>query len=446
MTRQAVYAARMPICATLCCLLLPTWCGAQGRDLGREVLPANDGWASSGTGTTGGSTAEAAQVWRVSNRREFVAALNNGVYPPPTTPSNTAKIIYVSGVIDGNVDDDNRPLSCNDYQRDGYTLQAYLTAYDPATFGRVNPTGAMETARVNSQMAQQARVRIRVGSNTTIVGMGRNTEMRGVWLDIRGTSGQAGSRTNIIIRNLNFYDTYDCFPQWAPTDGAAGNWNSQYDAISLRDADHVWIDHNTFADRFTQDIYLPTYFGRPYQIHDGLVDVTNASDLVTISWNRLFDHDKAMLFGSSDSATADVGKLRVTLHHNLFEDIGQRAPRVRYGQVHVYNNFYRLRRYPGYEYSLGAGVQSALVAQNNAFESNFPQRVDQVVGRFSGTAIETTGNLLNGAPVDLRAAYNAVSDPDLTGSTGFTPTLFPAIDPAASVADAVRNGAGPMNW
>ena len=33
--------------------------------------------------------------------------------------------------------------------------------------------------------------------------------------------------------------------------------------------------------------------------------------------------------------------LRVTLHHNLFESIGQRTPRVRFGKVHVYNNLYR---------------------------------------------------------------------------------------------------------
>ena len=42
-----------------------------------------------------------------------------------------------------------------------------------------------------------------------------------------------------------------------------------------------------------------------------------------------------------------VGKLRVTLRHNLFADLGQRAPRVRFGQI---------------------GVYSAIYAENNAFE------------------------------------------------------------------------------
>ena len=92
-------------------------------------------------------------------------------------------------------------------------------------------------------------MRIRLGSNTTIVGLGRNATIRGAWLDIRGTAGVANSRTNIIVRNITFQDTFDCFPQWAPTDGALGSWNSQYDSISLRDTNNVWIDHNTFEDR-----------------------------------------------------------------------------------------------------------------------------------------------------------------------------------------------------
>src|SRR4051812_36393639 len=48
---------------------------ASGSDLGRQVLPPGDGWASSGTGTTGGSAATAEHVHTVANRAELVAAL-----------------------------------------------------------------------------------------------------------------------------------------------------------------------------------------------------------------------------------------------------------------------------------------------------------------------------------------------------------------------------------
>ena len=35
-----------------------------------------------------------------------------------------------SGFIDANVDDNNQSLTCKDYERNGYTLEAYLAAYD----------------------------------------------------------------------------------------------------------------------------------------------------------------------------------------------------------------------------------------------------------------------------------------------------------------------------
>jgi pectate lyase len=416
------------------------------NDLGLETLAPNDGWASFSTGTTGGSGATPEHVYIVHNRQELIAALNNGVYPPPSsTPSSTPKIIYVAGTIDANVDDNNQPLTCADYARNGYTLEAYLAAYDPAVWGKMPPTGALESARIASQQAQQARVRIRIGSNTTIVGIGNNALIRGAWFDIRGTS-----TSNIIIRNITFQDTFDCFPAWDPLDGSAGNWNAAYDSISLRDGNHVWIDHNTFEDRDTADSTLPIYFGRLFQVHDGLVDITNAFDLATVSYNRFINHDKVMLIGSSDSATADRGKLRVTLHHNLFEDCGQRAPRVRFGQVHVFNNYYWIKNVPNYGYSWGVGRESAIYAENNFFRTDLETTPDQFIDRFNGTAIYAAGSLVNAAAenhvVDVVAEYNAENNPDLLPTVAWTPVLFLEIEPTFKVPSSVLSRSGPFNW
>lgn len=424
------------------------------HDLGREVLPANDGWASFGEGTTGGSQAVPEQVYIVKNRAELIAALNNGVFSStsPSSPSNEPKIIYVDGVIDGNVDDDNQPLTCEDYYRDGYTLEGYLAAYDPDVWGREEePSGPMEDARLASRNAQQARVRIRVGSNTTIVGLDKHAAIQGMWLDIRGSS--TVNRTNIIIRNLTFEDTYDCFPGWDPTDGELGSWNALYDSISLRNSDHVWIDHNLFRDRETADNLLPNYFGVLYQVHDGLLDITNASDYVTVSWNRFENHDKLMLIGSSDSASADRGKLRVTLHHNLFKDIGQRAARVRFGQVHIYNNYYMISNPENYVYSWGVGIESATYAENNFFWVNPSTNItpDQFITVLNGTAIYESGTLLNSPShhgkhaVDVVSEYNAVNDPDLTEDVGWVPTLFTGMDDTRRVPALVRSKAGPFS-
>jgi pectate lyase len=421
------------------------------RDLGRQVLDQNDGWAAFGSGTTGGSLATSDHVYVVTDRQELIAALNDGVYPAPSsTPSSVPKIIYVKGTIDANVDDNNQPLACEDYYRDGYTLESFLETYDPEIWGRQEPAGPLEDARIASRNAQQARVRIRVGSNTTIVGLGKHARIKGAWLDIRGQAGVPDSRSNIIIRNITFQDTYDCFPEWSPDDGENGAWNAQYDSISLRDANNVWIDHNTFEDRATRDDRQPRYFGVLYQVHDGLVDITNASDLVTVSWNVFRNHDKTMLIGSSDSATADRGKLRVTLHHNLFDNIGQRAPRVRYGQVHIYNNFYRVQHLPTYAYSWGVGIESAIYAENNFFKTDRKITPDQFIARFNGTAIHESGTYVNGLgprhAVDVVAAYNAVNDPDLARDVGWAPSLYDFVAPTWTVVPTVLSKAGPFAW
>lgn len=413
---------------------------AAKRDLGRETLAPNDGWAAFGTVTTGGAAATDDHVYVVHNRKELVTALNLGVYPPPSTPSNVAKIIYVDGTIDANVDDDNQPLTCEDYYRNGYTLEAYLADYQ-----------GLEAARAASASAQQARVRIRVGSNTTIVGLGSKAQIRGAWLDIRGSA--SGNVSNIIIRNITFQDTFDCFPEWDPTDGSLGNWNSLYDAVSLRYAHHVWVDHNTFQDVETADSKAPTYFGRHFEQHDGLLDITNGSNYVTVSWNQFKNHDKVMLIGSSDSgstAAGDRGKLNVTLHHNLFDGLGQRAPRVRFGKVHVYNNYYKLINTPNYVYSWGAGIESMIYAENNYFKTDQKVTPDRFIGVYRGTMLYETGTLVNGVPgpgsVDVLGAFNAANDPDLLGDVGWTPTLYTGMDETQRVIPLVESGAGPFNW
>jgi pectate lyase len=418
--------------------LVSSSAAAGKRDLARETLAPGDGWAAFSTGTTGGAAADADHVYVVHDRRELVAALADR--------SATPKIIQVEGAIDANVADDGQPLTCDDYARNGYSLDAYLAAYDPAVWGRVPPSGPLEAARVASQQAQQERVRIRIGANTTIVGLGKSALVRGAWLDIRDAD-------NIIIRNSTFRDTYDCFPQWSPTDGSQGNWNALYDAVSLRNSTHVWVDHNDFADVETADETEPVYFGRLFQVHDGHLDITNASDLVTASWNRFTRHDKVMLIGSSDSgstAAGDRGKLRVTLHHNLFEDVGQRAPRVRFGKVHVYNNLYEIKKVASYVYSWGVGIESGIYAENNLFQTDEDVTPDALIERFNGTAIHESGTHVGGPAdkdlVDVLAAYNEANDPDLAGDVGWAPTLFTAIDPTRRVLPAVRSGAGPMEW
>jgi pectate lyase len=404
------------------------------QDLGRQTLPANDGWASANGGTTGGSAASADRVFQVQDRNQLAAAL--------AAPSSAPRIIYIAGIIDANVDDANKALTCQDYAAGtGYTLDAYMAAFDTSTWTWTDRAPAMDAARKAAAAKQKARVDLRVPSNTTIVGADENATLLGANLDIDGVD-------NVIVRNLTLRNAFDCFPEWSPEDNnpapaTPGNWNSQYDLISVKAATHVWIDHNTMTDLPHPDSESPTYFNRPFQQHDGASDITNGADLVTVSWNKYDDHDKTMLVGSTNSPKYDVGKLNVTIHHNEFTSILERAPRVRWGHADIYNNYYVIPAGQGYQYSWGVGVESHIWAQNNFFALEEGVDAAGILYNWGGTAVHTEGNVVNRSAVDIREAFNQANPAAvLTDDTSWTPTLRNHVDPAQAVPALVGKHAG----
>ncbi|QUX28761.1 pectate lyase [Nocardiopsis akebiae] len=401
-------------------------------DVGRQVLPEGDGWASAGGGTTGGADASPENVLRVSTAQEFREAVSG----------DEPKIVYVEGLIDANTAPDGTPLSCGDYAVDGYTLEDYLTAYDPEVWGWQDPSGPLEEAREASADAQAERVRVEVGSNTTVVGAGDGAEITGMSIRVIGAS-------NVILRDLTLSDTHDCFPGWDPGDGGEGNWNSEYDHLEISGSTNVWIDHNTFDDGDNPGSELPEYFGRRYEVHDGLLDIVRASDLVTVSYNHFEGRDKAILVGNSDGRTTDRRYLRTTWHHNHFDGLGQRAPRVRYGQVHVYNNHYTVAT-DLYQYSLGVGFESHLYAENNLFDLRDGITAGEIVGNWGGTDIVEHGNAVmedgrgRVTEVDLVREHNdAYPDQALGTDLTWVPQFSTRVEPVHAVRGVPREaGAG----
>jgi pectate lyase len=412
--------------------------------LARMGLAANDGWAAAGTGTTGGAAADDENVFVVDSRAELVAALggNNATNGANATP----KIIFVRGKFHANVDDANKVLKCSDYEDPAYSLEAFLATYDPAVWGRVAPSGPLEEARVRSTRNQRDRIFINVGSNTTIIGID-DAVLRGFNLNLQNVS-------NVIIRNVHFQDAADCFPAWAPTDGAAGNWNSLYDTVTLSGATNVWVNHSTFSDGNNHDADQPVYFGRPYQVHDGSLDIIRGSNYVTVSYNDFYDHDKTMLIGSTNTVGVDVDKLKVTIHHNRFRNNIQRLPRVRFGQVDVYNNYYVVTDEETFEYAWGVGVYSAIYAENNFVLRSADVPLDAIVFDWRGTApgaMTEVGSLVKvgsnaPTPVNFLAEFNLTHEPDIGTDAGWVPALRAAPpDPTADVPRLVKTaGAGKL--
>ncbi|MEV8435997.1 hypothetical protein AB0425_01355 [Actinosynnema sp. NPDC051121] len=175
-----------------------------------------------------------------------------------------------------------------------------------------------------------------VTSDKTIVGIGSASGFTGGGLNIGlpvsdATSPPADAVHNVIVRNLVFRDWVD-------------------DAINVQMfSHHVWLDHNDLSHGY-----------------DGVIDIKRGSSYVTVSWNHAHDHTKNMLLGhDDDNGAQDVGRLKVTYHHNWFDRTPQRNPRVRFGEpVHVFNNYYL------YNTDVGVACQadSGCVVEGNYFE------------------------------------------------------------------------------
>lgn len=370
----------------------------ESADAARQPLAAGDGWASQDGGTRGGADALPRDVHEVRTRAELLAAL---------APHGRPRIVKLAAFIDMGGSEEA-------FRDPAFDRAAFERQYDPATWGRKPPEGPLEEARRRSAAAQRAQMTLRVPSRTTLIGSAPGAGLSGGTLLLERVS-------DVIVRRLRLSDAFDHFPAWDPDDNRHGEWNSLYDNVSLVGATRVWIDGCSFDDGGRPDDTARTVFGRRVQHHDGFLDITRESDLVTVSHNHFKAHDKTSLVGGSDRHASDEGRLRITYRHNLWDGVQERAPRVRHGQVHVVGNVYRVPSAAGYGYSLGIGHRSRMLAENNVWITPgvAPERLARLLG---GTRFADRGSVLDGRPVSLVLALRATpAGRALDDDIGWTP-------------------------
>ena len=121
---------------------------------------------------------------------------------------------------------------------------------------------------------------------------------------------------NVIITNLRFSDFDD------PDKLGCTENDDPEDAISLSGGSHdIWIDHNDFSNAC-----------------DKAIGANGGVTAMTISWNHFFNQKQVIQFGSDATRGLD-GVIKATVHHNFFDRVGYRNPRLSYGQVHAYDNY-----------------------------------------------------------------------------------------------------------
>ncbi|KAF3107445.1 hypothetical protein TWF569_007936 [Orbilia oligospora] len=145
-----------------------------------------------------------------------------------------------------------------------------------------------------------------VGSNTHVIGKS-GSQLIGVGL-------RAWRRKNIVFANLRISK---CL---APIDN-----------ILIQETTNVLVDH---CDLSSDQDHDKDYY-------DGALDMSHATDFVTVSNTFIHDHYKCSLIGHSDNnAAEDTGHLRVTYLRNRWSNCNSRQPSVRFGTVHVVNNYF----------------------------------------------------------------------------------------------------------
>ncbi|HLK39352.1 MAG TPA: hypothetical protein VKU41_21475, partial [Polyangiaceae bacterium] len=177
---------------------------------------------------------------------------------------------------------------------------------------------------------------------------------------------------------------------------------------------------------------------------DGNLDITHASDFITISWTKFHysgrrtdpagasgGHQFCNLIGHSDSnASEDTGHLRVTLHHVWWADnVVERMPRVRFGQVHVFDSLYTAS---GNDYCIGVGANANIRDENNVF-LGVKNPIDSTSFANAGSVIQSSGNVY----------LNTTGTTADVGGSAFVPPYSYVLDPASSVQASVQAGAGP---
>lgn len=224
-----------------------------------------------------------------------------------------------------------------------------------------------EIVYINGRISSSSStlVTIKRGANISILGLGSTAELQNVGLNIRDYN-------NVIVRNIKIREVL--YPN---------------DALTIDGCSHVWVDHCEFHSKIGDGIGVDTY--------DGLLDIKKGSRYVTVSWCYLHDHMKCSLIGHTNNTgqQATDSQMRITYHHNYFENTDGRNPSIRYGAIHMFNNYFNGIG----DYGIAARVGAHALIENCHYNDvKLPMSTDKfpVDGLPNGYICES-GNLFTGS-------------------------------------------------
>ncbi len=264
------------------------------------------------------------------------------------------------------------------------------------------------TAKVSGDSCSTAAgvIELKQISNVTIEGVGSGAVFDQLGIHIRESS-------NIIIQNVTVKNVKK---SGSPTSNGG-------DAIGMESGvRNVWVDHVSLEAS-----------GGESEGYDGLFDMKDDTKYVTLSYSTLRNSGRGGLIGSSES---DVSNSFITFHHNKYENIDSRAPLLRGGTAHMYNNHYVSLNESGINSRAGAKAK----VDNNYFEDS-----KDVLGTFYTDAAgywQVSGNIFDNVTWSEPGSDNNPAGPNPQSNTTVSVPYSYSLDSASCVPSIVSQTAG----
>ena len=264
------------------------------------------------------------------------------------------------------------------------------------------------TAKVSGNSCNTADgvIELKQISNVTIIGVGGGAVFDQLGIHIR-------EATNIIIRNVTVRNVKK---SGSPISNGG-------DAIGMEtNVRRVWVDHVTLEAS-----------GGEAEGFDGLFDMKDNTQYVTLSYSILRNSGRGGLIGSSES---DLTNGFVTFHHNLYQNIDSRTPLLRGGIAHIYNN--------SYVSIIESGINSRAGARAKV-ENNYFRNSKDILGTFytseRGTW-QTSGNILDNVTWSSAGSETFPAGPGMASTTTVSVPYSYRLDGASCVPNIVSQTAG----
>ncbi|WP_374728253.1 pectate lyase family protein [Catenuloplanes atrovinosus] len=264
------------------------------------------------------------------------------------------------------------------------------------------------TTKVSGDSCNTAadRIELKEISNVTIIGVGSGAVFDQLGIHIRDSS-------NIIIQNVTVRNVKK---SGSPVSNGG-------DAIGMESTvRNVWVDHVTLEASGGED-----------EGFDGLFDLKDDVEYVTLSYSILRNSGRGGLIGSSES---DTGNNYITFHHNAYSNIDSRTPLLRGGIAHIYNN--------SYTNLVESGINSRAGGRAKVDNNHFKDSTD-VLGTFYTTEAgfwQVSGNIFDNVTWSAPSGDHQPAGPNPTSNTTVSIPYSYTLDGASCVPSIVAQTAG----